>query len=277
MYKSNLQDLPQAPFQYVMEHAEEHVRLEMKTDFRTLEKQALWAGLQDGMRVADIGCGSGKTSSFLQHLVGPDGEVVGLDASVERIAYAREKYCGKGIRFLHQQLNRPLNGLGPFDFIWVRFFLEYNRSQAAAIIAALSQLLAPSGILCLIDLDNNCLSHFGMSDRLSTAIQRVVDYLTQHHDFDPYAGRKLYSYLFDLQFRDIDVHMEPHHLIFGTLEEAQRYTWLKKLEIAARKSGSAFSEFPGGYEEFAREFTEFFSSSRRFTYTPVISCRGRRP
>ncbi len=277
MYKTNLHDLPQARFQYVMEHDEEHIRLEMKTDFRTLKKQALWAGLKPGMRVADIGCGSGKTSSFLRRLAGPAGEVVGLDGSEKRIAFAREKYGQKGMDFIQHDLKQPLNGLGLFDFIWVRFFLEYNKSRAEAIIESLRRALKPSGILCLIDLDNNCLSHFGMSERLDAAIHRVVQYLMDHHDFDPFAGRKLYSLLYDLQFKDIEVHMEPHHLIYGDLKEAERYTWLKKLEVAAPKSDSAFADFPGGYQEFSREFTDFFSSSRRFTYTPIISCRGRRP
>lgn len=276
MYTTNRHDLPEARFQYVMEHEAEHVRLEMKTDFRTLKKQALWAGLKPGMRVADIGCGSGKTSRFLQHLTGPAGDVVGLDGSEERIAFARDKYAQKGMDFVQHDLTQPLNGLGRFDFIWVRFFLEYNKSQAEAIIEFLHRALKPSGILCLIDLDNNCLNHFGMSERLAAAIQGIVQYLMDHHDFDPFAGRKLYSLLYDLQFKDIDVHMAPHHLIYGKLNEVQRYTWLKKLEVAAKKSETAFADFPGGYEGFAREFTDFFCSSRRFTYTPIISCRGRR-
>ncbi len=45
-----------------MERDEETFRLDMKTDAKIIENQALWAGIKPGMRVADLGFGSGKTS-----------------------------------------------------------------------------------------------------------------------------------------------------------------------------------------------------------------------
>src|SRR5215470_17857367 len=50
----------------------------------------LHAGLRRGMRVADLGCGVGMTTTLLADLVGPAGHVVGADASGEQIAQARE-------------------------------------------------------------------------------------------------------------------------------------------------------------------------------------------
>src|SRR5262245_64027106 len=50
----------------------------------------LQAGLRPGMRVADLGCGVGMTTALLAKLVGPTGHVVGVDASGEQIAQARE-------------------------------------------------------------------------------------------------------------------------------------------------------------------------------------------
>ncbi len=47
---------------YLMESDEETLRLDLKTDAKTVEKQALWAGIKPGMRVADLGFGSGKTT-----------------------------------------------------------------------------------------------------------------------------------------------------------------------------------------------------------------------
>lgn len=64
---------------YIMESDEETLRLEMKTKSAVIRKQALWAGIKKGMRVADIGCGSGKTTSILYKLVQPGGIVVGVD------------------------------------------------------------------------------------------------------------------------------------------------------------------------------------------------------
>ncbi|MBW1891381.1 MAG: hypothetical protein JRI93_12870, partial [Deltaproteobacteria bacterium] len=53
---------------YMMEGEEEARRLDMKTVPKTVQEHALWAGLKPGMRVADLGCGSGKTSYYLNKL-----------------------------------------------------------------------------------------------------------------------------------------------------------------------------------------------------------------
>lgn len=41
---------------YLMESAAVAIRLDVKTDGRDAEKQAFWAGLKPGMRVADLDC-----------------------------------------------------------------------------------------------------------------------------------------------------------------------------------------------------------------------------
>ena len=259
---------------YLMEHGDEARRLDLKTDRASVYKQALWAGLKPGMRVADIGCGSGKTSRFLHEL---GGETVGVDASRSRVQHAEANYGAEGIRFVCRDFGEPLRDLGSFDFVWVRFVLEYHRSRSRDLVANLLRILKPGGILFLADLDHNCLNHFGLSDRLSDALNGIMRRLETEHDFDPYAGRKLYSYLYDLGLYDIAVEMDHHHLIYGKLSEMDNYNWTRKLEVAARNSGYGFDGYPGGYPEFLAEFGSFFSDPRRFTYTPIIYCRGRKP
>ena len=63
--------------EYLMESDEETLRLDLKTDVRLVEKQARWAGIKPGMRIADLGCGSGKTTSVLYHLTQPGGSAIG--------------------------------------------------------------------------------------------------------------------------------------------------------------------------------------------------------
>ena len=96
---------------YLMENEDECLRMDIKTDYSSLESQALWAGLKEGMRVADIGCGSGITSSFLKQIVGESGHVTGIDGSMERIVYARENYGVEGLEFLNLNINNSLDGL----------------------------------------------------------------------------------------------------------------------------------------------------------------------
>ena len=261
---------------YLMEHDDEALRLDLKTDRAAVNRQALWAGLMPGMRVADIGCGSGKTTSYLFDLVKPTGLAVGIDASESRVQHARTQYGGDGLEFVCRDIGLPLSDLGGFDFIWVRFLLEYHRTHAAGIVQNLTSLLNPGGILCLIDLDYNCLSHYGLSPRLERTINELMALMERNFDFDPYVGRKLYSFMYDNGFENIAVDLAPHHLIYGELNNVDAYNWTRKIEVAAKSSGFPFMEYPGGYDEFLHEFEAFFADPRRFTYTPLIMCRGTR-
>ena len=262
---------------YLMESNEEAVRLDMKTDPVVVEKQALWAGIKQGMRVADLGCGSGKTTFYLNKLVGPDGSAVGVDMSPQRYQFAENHYRHDGIEYVCTDIRKPLDDLGMFDFIWVRFVLEYYRLESLDIVKNISKILKPGGILCLIDLDCNCLRHYGHSDRLQKYLNIIMNILENEFNFDPYAGIKLYSYLYDIGCQDIDVNVTPHHLIFGELQDVDNFNFTKKAEMVGKHSGIQFDDYADGFDGFFNEFLEFFSDFRRFSYTPLIACRGRKP
>jgi ubiquinone/menaquinone biosynthesis C-methylase UbiE len=260
---------------YIMENDDEIQRLEIKTKTTVVEAFARQAGLGPGMRVVDAGCGPGLTTSVLASVVGTSGSATGFDLSEARIERAKERHGGDGIEFHVRDFLQPIEDLGNFDFVWSRFTLEYYKAQCFDIAANLSTIVREGGVLCLIDLDYNCLSHYGMSQRLENAFESAVKQLEIKANFDPYAGRKLYSHLYRLGYRDIQVDAGAHHLIYGDLLEADEYNWGKKLEVLARK---LHIDLPGysGPQEFQEDFMEFFHDPSRFTYTPVIAAWGRK-
>ncbi len=266
-----------ANYEYLMESEEEVLRLEMKTEPAAVKKQALWAGIKPGMRIADIGCGSGKTTSILHKLIQPGGKAVGIDGSEERIKYAENKYSDKGIEFRHRNILEPLDDLGMFDFVWVRFILEYYLKESFDIVKNISNIVKPGGILCLIDLDYNALTHYELPERLERTIHSIMRILQKEKNFDPYAGRKLYSFLYDLGYQDINVDVTAHHLIFGRLKDEDAANWIKKVEVISKKINFSFEEYNGNYEAFQKEFMAFFYNPKRFTYTPMILCKGIKP
>ena len=106
--------------------------------------------------------------------------------------------------------------------------------------------------------------------------------LQYKYNFDPYAGRKLYAYLYDLGYRDIQLNLLAHHLIYGKIRDEDLFNWIKKVEIASLKTKDLqtkelFKNYPGGHDAFFEDFTKFFLSPRRFTYTPLILCKGKKP
>lgn len=262
---------------YLMEHAGEARRLELKTDIEKVTAQVRWAGLQPGMRVADLGCGPGKITELLHRLAAPGGEALGIDNSSQRIAHAEQHYGNSGVRFLCRDLLDPLDDLGRFDFIYIRFVLEYYRSRATSIVSNVTRLLNPNGILCLVDLDYTCTSQFGLPTRLAQASGAVMAKLREEADFDPGVGAKLYSMLYDLGFRSLDANVETNHLIFGELDSVQEFDWTKRVEVVFKNSGYEFGEYEDGYDGFFAEFKASFTDPRRFFYTPLICCRGVRP
>lgn len=262
---------------YLMESEEEAIRLDVKTDGRTVEEHARWAGLQPGMRVGDLGCGSGKTTFHLNRGVQPGGHSLGVDIAAQRIDFARAHYQAPGLEFRVKDIREPLGDLGRFDFIWVRFVLEYYRIQSFDMVRHLCAALNPGGTLCLIDLDCNCLRFHGFPLRLERAVSFIMARLEERLNFDPYIGIKLYAYLYDLGFEDIQVMVAPHNLIYSTFKENEKFNWKKKAQIAAERSGYEFDEYPGGREEFIAELDAVFSDPRIFTYTPLMVCRGRKP
>ena len=262
---------------YLMEDDQEVVRLDRKTDARSVNKQALWAGLKPGMRVADFGCGAGKTTFYLNRLAQPGGQTVGLDIAEQRIEYAKNHYGNESIEYVVADIREPLEDLGQFDFIWARFVLEYYLRGSFEIVKNISKNIKPGGIICLIDLDCNCLRHFGLPDRLNRATVGVMDWLEKKCNFDPYVGVKLYSFLYDLGFDEIDVNLSAHNMFFGALKENEKFISMQKAEIGGRNSGYPFEEYDGNFDEFLEEVKIFFNDSRVFYYTPLIACRGRKP
>ena len=264
--------------QYLMENPEEALRLDVKTDPEAVRNQASLCGIGPGARVLDGGCGSGRTTSVMHELVGTDGSIVGIDFADERIRFAEKHYGGRpGIEFRCMDLRRPLDGLGEFDFIWIRFVLEYYLEGSVDIIRNAARALKPEGTLCLLDLDYNCLSHYPLRPEMESILQKLLRAMMEKYNFDPYVGRKMYTYLYDLGFRDIEVHLLPHHLIYGELRHSDDFNWVKKVEMASVKAKTLFSEYPGGYDAFFAEFNEIFRSPRRFTYTPLMVVCGKKP
>ena len=260
-----------------MENGNEAVRLDVKTDPEAVRRQAIWCGVKSGMRVLDLGCGSGKATAILREIVEPGGSVLGIDYSAERIAYAVNHFgVKKDIDFIIHDLTNPIEGIGQFDIIWVRFVLEYYRRESPDIVRNLRALLKPEGFLCLIDLDYNCLSHYELPPRLAAILPKLMAYLDEVHNFDTYAGRKLYSYLYDLNFENIEVELMAHHLIYGEAKEPDIFNWLTKIKVSVEKMERLFTDYPGGTALFLQEFKRFFLDPRRFTYTPLIMCKGKR-
>lgn len=262
---------------YLMEHPEEFIRLSKKTRAEQVVRQATWAGIKPGMHVLDAGCGSGTTTSIIKQVVGDTGRVTGLDISASRLAEATDSYGKSGLNYVEHNLREPFESPELFDAVWIRFLLEYFRDDPVSVVRNAIRSLKPGGLLVLADLDNNSLCHYGIPERLEKTIQDVMHCLQADHNFDPYAGRKLYAHMTDLGFTSIAVDVEAHHLIYGELNPVDAANWQSKIEVAVKDSGCQFEEYGGDFGAMTEEFKTYFNNPHRFIYTPLVIVRGEKP
>jgi len=114
----------------------------------------LQAGLQRGMRVADLGCGVGMVTTLLAELVGPAGHVVGVDANGEQIAQAREllPLGVSNVSFIEASATDTGLPGESFDLVYCRFLLLHLTEPEQAL-REMHRLLKRDGILVCEDGD----------------------------------------------------------------------------------------------------------------------------
>ena len=116
----------------------------------------------EGCRILDLGCGSGRDCYLLAKLVGPGGEVVGVDMTEEQLAVARRhrEYHARQFGFAEPNVDFHLGyiecldelALEPqsFDIIVSNCVINLSPDKAA-VLAGAYDLLKPGGELYFAD------------------------------------------------------------------------------------------------------------------------------
>ena len=110
--------------------------------------------LQPGLRVLDVGCGPGSITRGLAEIVAP-GEVVGLDASADVLAVAREEAAARGIanvRFERGDAYALPFADNSFDIAFAHQVLQHL-SEPAAALREMLRVLKPNGLIGVRDVD----------------------------------------------------------------------------------------------------------------------------
>jgi len=117
------------------------------------------AGVVEGMRVLDVGCGHGDVALMLARIVGPAGQVVAVDRDPWPLDIGRKRAHEAGLRNVVFEPGDLLPGSGgdggtePFDAVAGRRVLMYQRDRVAAV-ERLSGALRPGGLLVFQEHDS---------------------------------------------------------------------------------------------------------------------------
>ena len=140
-----------AASQYLLGTTEtEHDRLMRQASLLAPYTERLFrdAGLGAGQRVLDIGSGVGDVALLAAQIVGPGGEVVGIDRDGTALARARKRAeaCGlPNVVFVETDLAQ-FTSEEPFDAIVGRLILQFV-AEPIQVLNALASVLRPGGVM----------------------------------------------------------------------------------------------------------------------------------
>ena len=133
----------------------ERLRLLARVMRPTTEALFERAGVREGLRCLDVGCGGGDVSFDLARRVGPKGRVVGIDLDEVKLAAARAEAAAAGLANVEFRAVDIVAGNLPqpgFDLVYARFLLTHLREPQPAV-ERLCGLLAPGGLMIVEDID----------------------------------------------------------------------------------------------------------------------------
>ena len=140
---------------YVLGHSQKEIeRLQKQHDFLAIFTWHCFeeAGIKPGMKVLEAGCGAGEVALILAEMVGPEGQVVGVDLHPQALEAARQKAQAAGYNnIVFQQGDLQNIALdADFDAVVGRLVL-FHLKEPANILRHLLNYLKPDGLVVFQD------------------------------------------------------------------------------------------------------------------------------
>lgn len=188
---------------------ETQAKLGWKKEFRTLK----WLGLKDGMRILDVGSGTGAyTELLLENL--PHSLVTALEVDRKLFDISKDRLSDYDGNRLNLKLGSIKNsGLkeNSYDFVVCRFVFQHLESPMEAT-REIYKLLKPGGIVVIIDSDRGM---HGVSDpdMLFKSGRGFINQIEKKAGWNREIGRKLlkmlkYTGFEQLDFEAVTVHSD---------------------------------------------------------------------
>jgi SAM-dependent methyltransferase len=121
----------------------------LKADYRNLQPI-----IKEGMRVLDVGCGTGAISKDIALLVGETGKVIGIDNTSKFIESGKSTYQNvTNLELIHIDLF-DFHPLEKFDLIVSARVLQWLSNPKQALLK-MKSLLKPGGQISILDYNHN--------------------------------------------------------------------------------------------------------------------------
>jgi 2-polyprenyl-3-methyl-5-hydroxy-6-metoxy-1,4-benzoquinol methylase len=162
------------------------------------------AGISPGMRCLDIGCGGGPVTVELARLVGPEGQVVGIDMDTAKLQLARQRAEQQQLQATFETGNvYDLTDEARYDLVYARFLLTHLHQPAHAI-QCMIRALRPGGVMIVEDIEISAAFAYPPSPALDRHVD-LYQTVVERRGGDPNIGPKLPSLLRDGGVQDIQL------------------------------------------------------------------------
>jgi ubiquinone/menaquinone biosynthesis C-methylase UbiE len=174
----------------------------------TTERLFREAGIGPGQRVLDLGSGVGDVAMLAAKLVGPSGEVVGIERDASSIARAKARVAAAGLRnvsFTQADVNQ-IERDKPFDAAVGRFILMFL-PDPVSVLGAVSRLVRPGGVLAFQE--PSWIPSFALGAQLAlwSYLLSSIHKTLIHTGANPEMGPALYS-----MFQEVGLPAPAMHL-----------------------------------------------------------------
>ncbi|MBV9387034.1 MAG: class I SAM-dependent methyltransferase [Chroococcidiopsidaceae cyanobacterium CP_BM_ER_R8_30] len=217
-------------------------------------------GLSEGMRVVDVGCGSGIITRWIAKQVKEKGSVIGFDASPEQIEQARILTAETGLKNIVYQVadvyapGLPLNS---FDLVFCRLVLMHLTHPVDAL-HQMKALLKPGGRLVCEEMDLSYMT----CDPFSEAFKRLVDLdlaLSDHRGQHHRLGSWLFRLFLEVGLSEMKIEF---HLPCVKQVENKRLTEISFAQISTALIHDGLTT--------QAEFDRLFAVFKQLTADPMV-------
>jgi ubiquinone/menaquinone biosynthesis C-methylase UbiE len=261
---------------YILESSDETRRLLVQERTGNAREALLLTGLRQGERVLDAGCGPGGITEVIAQLVGPSGQVTGIDLSEERLAQARQlNQHHAHLRFLPGDVRRTGLPDQTFDYTWSQFVLQHVPERWEAL-GELIRVTRPGGKVVISEFDGFGLGNWPFPEDLREWCLRFTDALMRVAQIDVHVGRKVFHEMRRQGLSQVRVHVLPQFVIAGAADASHQKDW----ETRFSSMEPAVAPLLGGLEDYRRmsqRYLELLADPDALKYSILLVTEGTRP
>lgn len=228
--------------------------------------------LKAGQRALDLGCGAGLDAITMGHLVGPTGEVHGVDYDEAMVTKARVHAEADGVSAWVTHHHASASALP-----WPNGFFDASRSELVfqhlldpeRAFDELMRVTKPGGQLVVIDGDWATLTIDSDETELE---RRLVQFNAAHMMNNPFSGRHLRRMFTSRGFTDLTIDVQP--VILADVAAARQMMRLNALTREALATGVIDA---GEAQRWEASLTRASDSGAFFASVNMVLVSGRKP